>query len=1068
MNFLSKSSLSVQTAGLAIALAGLASPAIAQDAPATAPADCVDANADGTCDELLSANGEVAKDNSIVVTGSRIRLPNLSSAEPIVTTTDQYIQDRGLTNVADALNEIPGYRGSVTPAGAQGSFGQGVNFINTYGLGSNRSLTLLNGRRVVSSNVTTIFGNASPGTQVDLNTIPVILVDRIDRVSIGGAPVYGTDAIAGTVNIILKKKFTGLEVRATSAITEEGDNFRYNFTGAGGFNFADGRGNLTLAGSYENVTGALFNSRDYYRVNIGGLTNPCSTFGAGQVCTTATNANYLPLLFRAPQYLNAANDGRINPNIGFNNTTTDGAPGTILALNVTLPQLSRGGVLASGSSIFQYQFDRSGNLVPYNPGIPFISRLVNANGTGSTTSRSSGGDGFTFNDFSQITSDVERINSNLFFTYDLTDRIQFFAEGMFFQGKGNELVQQPTFNATLFGTPVTTTTALSGAVSAPLTFSVNDPRLNAQAKAQLAALGYTNNFVLSRANVDLADLTGNSRNRLYRAVVGVQGDFDLAGRTYNFEYYFNWGRNDFEDYNQNINQQRFVNAINNCGTTIIVGGLTSAPVADPACAPLSIFGEGAPSAAARSYVIQQTLAKTRLQQFVVNFNAGGSPFDIFGNPVAFNLGWEHHEESGAFNPDAFLRAGLGRSVAISPTSGSYTLNEEFAEVLVPLVTPSNDFFISKIEGYGRFRHVDNSVNGGFNSWAAGGSFAPIEDIEFRGNYTRSFRAPAIVELYSPQTNVFTTVPDLCSTANIAAGPVPTTRTANCNAFLAKFPTATPLAAAGATVPGLNGGNPNLRNEVADSFTYGVIVRPRFIRNLSFTVDYINIKIKDPISSLTVAQIAGGCFDNPSFDANDPANGNAFCSLIRRDSAGQVVNDPINPAVVSGFVNGKQVKMDAIQGTLDYSTTLSGLGIPGTFELGADVFYLRNRLVDVTGIAPTQSEGLLADPQWQGQLRLRYFNDNWGMSTNVNYTGTQAISYTNRGPNPNDTREFDHYDSYETVDASIWLNAGKDFRLSLAVTNLFNRVGQKYFGYIIPGSINDALGRRFAVTVRKRF
>ena len=118
---------------------------------------------------------------AIIVTGSRIRLPNLENFEPTVTVDSEYIQDRNLTNVADALNEIPGFRGSVTPNGAQGSFGQGVNFINSFGLGSNRSLTLLNGRRVVSSNVVSVFGNAAPGTQVDLNVIPTILADRIDR-----------------------------------------------------------------------------------------------------------------------------------------------------------------------------------------------------------------------------------------------------------------------------------------------------------------------------------------------------------------------------------------------------------------------------------------------------------------------------------------------------------------------------------------------------------------------------------------------------------------------------------------------------------------------------------------------------------------------------------------------------------------------------------------------------------------------------------------------------------------------------------------------------------------------
>jgi len=1045
MKFFRKSALSgatcLESAALAAALIGLA---------ATSSAQAQDAAAAPATPSVTNAAVDKADEDTgvIVVTGSRIRLPNYSSAEPIVTVGSQYIDDRGITNVADALNEIPGYRGSVTPAGAQGSFGQGVNFINTYGLGSNRTLTLLNGRRVVSSNVTTIFGNASPGTQVDLNTIPVILIDRIDRVSIGGAPVYGTDAISGTVNIILKKKYTGLELRASSGITSEGDNFRWSIAGAGGFNFAGGRGNLTAAVSYEKVTGVLGNSRDFYAANLGNLTNPCSTFGTGLTCTTSTNANLVSNLGFAGRTL--VNDGRINPNIGFNDSPTDGFPGSVLVRAVTIPSLTRGGLVSSGPGAYNWQFDRSGNLVSYNRGIPFVAALPNG------AARASGGDGFTFNDYIQITSDLTRFNANLFFTYDLTDNVRFFAEGMFFEGKGNELVQQPSFNSTLFG-----------GVSSPLTFSINDPRLTAQARAQLVSLGYTTTFQMSRANTDLADLTGNSVNRLYRGVAGFDGSFELGGRDYNFEAYVNYGRNNFTDYNQNINQQNFVNAINNCGTTSIVGGVGT-PIADSACSPLNLFGEGVASPAAKAYVIQQTVARTTLEQFVANVNVGGSPFDVFGNPVAFNLGFEHHEEKGAFTPDAFLQAGLGRSVAIAPTSGKYTLNEGFAEVLAPLITPNNEFIFNKLEVFGRYRLVDNSVNGGFSAWAAGGSFAPIEDVEFRGNFTRSFRAPAIVELYAPQTNVFTTVPDICSTANINSGPVPATRKANCDAFLAKYPTGTPLAAASATVPGLSGGNPNLRNEAADSFTYGVIIKPRFIPNLAISVDYINVKIKDPISSLTVATIAQSCFDNPVFDKTDPANGNNFCSLIRRDANGQVIADASNPGVISGYVNGQQIKMDAIQATVDYTTKLDGIGLPGKFEVGGDLFFLRNRLVDITGIAPVQSEGLLGDPKWQGQLRLRYSNDVWGMSSNINYVGTQAISYTNRGGNPNDTREFDHFDPYATVDASIWFDTTDDFRLSLSVTNLFNRVGQEYYGYIIPASINDALGRRFTASVRKRF
>ncbi len=1044
MNLIRKSALSrttcLHSAAFAAALlaAGFATPTYAQEGSATPPAED-----DATIGEpAVNADGSDAS-TGIVVTGSRIRLPNLSSKEPTLTVNAQYLEDRGITNVADALNEIPGFRGSVTPNGGQGSFGQGVNFINSFGMGSNRTLTLLNGRRVVSSNVSSIFNNAAFGTQVDLNVIPTILIDRTDRVSIGGAPVYGSDAIAGTVNIILKRKFEGFRVLANTGITERGDNHRYSIQGAGGLNFADGRGNITFAGGYERINGMLFNDRDFFRLNLGNLSNPTSALAA-----TLGPVGRSPL-----------NDGRINSGIGFNDSTTDGFPGNVLVRGVTIPSLTRGGLITSGSQQYSLAFDPTGNLVPFNRGTLYGAAITGA------ASRASGGEGFNFNDYSQITSDIQRINANVFLNFDLTDNIRLFGEGMYFRGKGNELVQQPTFNSTLFG-----------GVSGALTFQTANPFLNTQARGVLGANGYTS-FRLSRANADLADLTGFSENDLYRGVFGVDGTFKMGEREFNFEVSTTYGRNTFADFGQNINQQNFVNAINVttngsgqivCTTTQNVTGTPTAPVADANCVPLNLFGEGLASPAARAYVIQQTSAQSMQEQWVVNANIGGSPFDIFGNPVGFNVGYEHRLEKSQFTPDSFFQGGLGRSVAILPTGGEYNLDEVFGEVFVPLVSPDNDFIFSKLEGYGRIRYVDNTVNGGFTAWAAGGAFAPIRDVEFRGNFTRSFRAPAVTELFAPRTNIFATVPDLCSPASIGAGPVPTVRTANCTAFLTRFPTATPLAASLATVPGISGGNPNLDNEKADSYTLGAIVRPRFIPGLSIAVDYLNIRLTNPISNLSAATIAGGCFDNTDFDTSDPANGNSFCSLIRRDATGQVVVDPLNPGVTTGFVNGKQIKFSGFQGVLDYETKLDAIGLSGTLELGVDVFYVENRLVDITGVAPAESHGVVGDPVWQGQARVRYSTDDWGMSTNLNYVGTQLLSRFNRGLSPNDTREFDNYKPYTTVDMSIWLKTEDKFRFQITVTNLLDRIGQEYFGVFIPGSINDSFGRRFTLSVSKTF
>lgn len=1008
----------------------------------------------GACLAAFPPEAE-AQDDRIVVTGSRIDQPQAAAIEPIIVTGADYLADRALTNVADALNEVPGYRGSVTPAGDQANFGQGVNFINLYGLGSNRTLTLVNGRRIVSSNVPSVLGNAMPGTQVDLNAIPAILLDRVERVSIGGAPVYGTDAIAGTVNVILKRRLAGLETRAASGIAEHGDNFRWNAAAAGGIDFSGGRGNITAAFSYDRIGGVSARQRAAYRANLGNATNPCTLLQTG--CSVFNLVALLGPAGRTP-----SNDGRINPNIGFNDSPGDGFPGSVLIRDLALPGVSRGGVLTNGAGAYGFQFAPDGRLLPYDKGIIFGAPVP---GPLAPAAMASGGDGLRLNDFVALTSSLQRLNASLSFTYDLTDRLRLFADGMVYHGKADEPVQLPSFNAPLFG-----------GNSGPLTFRTDNPFLTAQARQQLAALGYAATFQLSRANADLADLSGSSDSKLYRGIAGIAGNLTLGGRDYDFDVSLNYGRSDFTDYAETIDQQRFVNAINValengrivCSASPTVSGFSGgqAPVADTACVPLSLFGEGAPSPEALAYVLRGTVSQSRLEQVVINANIGGAPFDLFGNPVSFNLGFEHHAEKARFRPDPFLQAGLGRSVAVAPTSGRYDLDEVFGEVLVPLITPENGALFSNLTAFGRIRHVDNSANGAFTAWSAGGSFAPVPDIELRGNFTRSFRAPAITELFSPRAPVNIAVPDLCSTASIGGGPVPDVRRANCTAFLGRYPGATPLIAATATTAALGGGNPNLRNERADSFTLGAVLRPRFVSGLKLAVDYVDIRISDPIASLTVSQIAQGCFDNPDFDTNDPAQGNAFCALIRRDGNGQVLSSPQAPGVVLGYVNGKRIRMSGIQAALDWRTGLSGIGLPGALVIGGDLFHLRHRLVDVTGVAPTRSDGVVGDPRWQGQLRLRYADTAWGLSAFVNYTGTRALALTGRGDSPNDTREFDHFDSFATVDAALFFKVADGFRLTLSVTNLFDRMGQKYFGHVIPLSINDPLGRRFAMSVGK--
>lgn len=1036
---------------LACACAALVAPAHAQDVAEPAL---------GQAPAAQDAPAARPGDQDIIVTGTRIRRPDLESFEPRVTIDAHYLADRNLTNVADAINETPGFRGSTTPNGAQGAFGQGVNFVNNLGLGTNRTLTLVNGRRYVSSSVPSLFNHGGvQGSQVDLNVIPTALVERIDTISVGGAPVYGSDAISGTVNIILKTRFDGVELSGTTRISDRGDAFDYNMSAVFGRDVAGGRGNLTFAYTRDRQDGVVYNTRGFLRENVGNLTNPSAAQAA---LTRAAGISFL-------------NDGRVNPGIGYDNGPSDGVPGQILVRDVTLPLLTYGGLIMGtnpgGSAAIQnWRFDPNGRLVPFDRGIAF-----GLNSSGGSD------DAFRGSDFQQIRSDLRRDIFNGFGTFEISSAAVLFAEGSYVRSRGDERVQQPIFNTSLF----------PNSSSGALTFGVDSPFLTEQARAQLVALGVTR-FSLARASADLADLSGYSKNQVYRGVLGVRGDLSIGGRAFNYEVSGTYGRTDVVDVRQDIDTQRFINAINVttnaqgqivCTTTpALQAAPTGSPIADPACVPLNLLGAGRADPAARAYVIAETRTRSRIEQITVNANLGGSLFDLFGNSVDFNLGYEHRQEKGAFTPSLFDQLGQGRTVPIAAVSGKYNVDELFGEVVVPLVTPQNDIpFVHRLEAFGRGRHVDNTVNGSFFAWSAGGVFAPVPDIQFRGNYTKSFRAPAITELFLPISTSLGTVPDLCSAANRNQGPAPAIRLRNCDAFLAAFPNATPLDAAAAPVPGFNGGNPTLDNEVARSFTYGAVLQPRFLPGLSLSVDYIRIRIDDPIANLSVAQLASACFDNADFNLADPANGNDFCSQIRRyatgqggtainggDRGGQVISDPAAPAVTSGFVNGNRISFSGIQAALDYGTALDRIGVPGRFEVNGSMLYVRRRTVDITGVAPVRTDGTIGDPEFSGQINLRYVGERFGVSTSINYVGEQLFSRLARGASPSDSREIDALDDFATVNLSTWVDIQQRLRLTLSVTNLFDRQGQSYFGAVIPASYNDLLGRRFAVSARTRF
>ncbi len=992
---------------------------------------------EGDADEAAEASDstKAATLDKVIVTGSRIRRAGFDTLEPATVTTREAIEVRGFTNLADALNEGPSFGVGATPEAGQSSFGVGVNFVNQFGLGTQRTLTLINGRRVVSSNTPTIFGPAGPGLQVDLNVIPVQWIDRVENLTVGGAPTYGSDAIAGVINIITRRDYEGAAVTATYGITDSNDTRRENISAIAGSNFSDNRGNVMVSASFDSIDPTAFTARQWGRDAFSFRGNPCaSTVSAGR---------------------DAATDGRVNTDVPFQSCTpaaaSDGIPNSVLIRDDRFNTFTAGGLLLGRN----LQFDGSGNLVPFDRGTPFGT---NAN----TATNSSGGDGFNLAETAQLTSGIIRRSATIDASFNLTERSRLYFEGLFYDANSEELIDQPIFNVNLFG-----------GLSAPITFSAAHPLLSQQNRDVLAANGITS-FQLSRASRDLVTNNARAETELQRFVFGADGDFDVGSRTFYWDASVNMGDNDSRFFQTVLNQQNFINSLNVAqvnGEIVCTGtpipGLTvpggNTPRADANCVPLNLFGEGRPSDAARAYVTDETITDTQLQQKVFNVSLAGDLFDIWGGPVAFSLGAERRIEKGSFQPDFFQLNGLGRAVAITPTVGSFSTNEVFAELLIPLIDrDANLPLLKRFDITGKYRHVDNTVNGGFDTYTTGFQWEPFNSLQFRGNFTRSLRAPAITELFTPSAGIFTAVPDPCDTRNVAGGTRPDVRQANCAAFYQAFgldPNDFTSNAVNATIRGATSGDPNLENETSDAYTAGLVFQPSFVDGLRVAVDWYKIDISNTIANLNAAAIATGCFDNTNFNAADVANANSFCSRIRRESDGQI------EFIQTGFVNGGFLDFTGWSAEIAYTKDLAdwGFAYGGNLSLVATGFKTTRLKNSTNNVVTNDDKGEIGNSEHRGQLTVGYDRPAWGFNWQVDYQDGAVVNNDN---------------SDETLDilgvGSYWLHqAGLRVRLTdkgfvrLAVTNVFDKKPPIPTLGLSAGAY-DVLGRRYALTLNWKF
>lgn len=991
-------------------------------------------------------------EEEVVVTGTRIPRGSRDRLEPASVITADYIRSRGLTNVADALNQAPGFGAGTTPEGDQSNLGPGLNFVNRFGLGSHRTLTLVDGRRFVTSNPPAVFGPAPPGAQVDLNVIPVVLVDRVETLSIGGAPVYGSDAIAGVVNVRLKRNFDGIHAFGQYGVLEDGGMPSETFGLVGGWNFAGERGNVTASIQHSATDGMLAIDNPRFASAYTFAANPFASAIAGQIGRTP------------------ANDGRVNPDIPFNTGSDDGIPNSVLIRDRRSFLLNFGGVaLPTGANNLAdgrlrcfgaandtcLQFAPNGELVSYDPGTNFSGSIA------------SGGDGMYLASTLQLATDLKRDTVTASGRFEVTDGVELFADVLAYRAEARELVDQPTYNSAAFGA------SSSGAITLPIAH----PALTDQARAALAALqpaGST--FRLSRANRDLAGNEARSESDLLQIAAGARGEFSLAGRSFDWEAYVNLGRNDATYFFHALDRQKFVNALNvvsvggrlECsvdpgyaglaGGVVTVGG--EGPVADSACVPLDIFGEGRASPEARDYVTSLQKVDSEMDQRVFSLNVGSIAFALPAGDVRYNVGFEHRRESGAFRPDEFLEAGRGRSGSMAAIGGSFSTDEFFGEVVVPLFSERNALpALADLTLTGKARRVDSSLNGGFTSWTGGLQWSPVRGFQLRGSVTRSMRSPAIVELYLPVTPRFTTVNDPCSTGNLGAGgDRQDARTANCAEFFAEYGLPSDGSwvsnATTSSVEGTVQGDPDLRNERADSWSAGFVLQPEGLHGLEVAVDWVDVRIENVITNLFSGDLARACFDNYSYP-------NQYCDYFTRHPPGSPLAGQIS-FVQSGYVNGAFQSMEGITAESRYHHDFGG-GL-GEFGIAASYFGLREELGSATGLVTTDTLETIGSPKHSAQLRLTWRRGPFGAAWQTNYVSEQLY---NRAFDV-EARDILEVGSSTTHDLSANFAATGNLKVWLAVTNLFDAAPPFPIG---PEAFNgnyDFLGRRYSLSVAYDF
>jgi outer membrane receptor protein involved in Fe transport len=988
-----------------------------------------------------NVNAPTAEGEQIVVTGSRIRRPNLESNVPITSVSAEELTNRGQVNIGDALNDLPSLRSTFSQSNSVRFIGTaGVNVLDLRGLGTSRTLVLVNGRRHVTY---------SPGDYlVDINTIPTDLIERVDVITGGEAAVYGSDAVAGVVNFILKRNFDGIRLRAQSGISDRGDRGIHFASLTAGRNFADGRGNVAINLEYVHAEPLYFTQRD----NLTGAYSGRCQFNAssftgppGQPAPEPQSGNGVPdqQFFCGVRNATISNGGTIvaggvnavSPGqAGFNTSCQNPA----LAANLAARCLSPGS--AQGQPRI-YRFDPNGNLVQDVPAFdfrPFGSGNIIDDPTSLVP-------GSTLRNTGQIAPGLDRYTANILAHFEISPAFKPFIEGKYVHIKALQ-EGQPSFYSSIVNT--------LGVIP---NLRCNNAFLTPTNLANLQAAGRclnpaTDTLPLNRFNIDFGGRQEEITRDTWRIVGGIQGDFN---NDWNYEVSVNYGHvkihqiehNDLLIYDSSFNLTGFslaYDAVRNAAGQIVCR-VNQVTVTVPGCVPINMFGEGQPSQAALNFVNTNTHVYSRATEIdalaYVNGNSGKF-FSFPGGPARFVIGGEWRRET-AFQTETEPARSGGTFFNAFPdfTPPKLEISEAFGELELPLLKDLPFAHELSISGAARYSHYNKGGGGTKNTfaWNVNGTWAPVSDLRFRANYSKSVRAPTQSDLFSAPGQNFAFIGDPCDVANIGNGT--TNRPTNCQAqgIPAGFVN-TP--ARTQTAGYLSAGNPNLQEETGKSLTIGGVFTPRWVPGFSFTVDYYRIRVENLIAVLGPQTILNQCYDLPQ--------PNQYCSLINPRNPDFTF---ANPALISAGVNFAQFKADGIDFEVSYRRKFSNGFTLGIHGIATRVLKRENFTSPTNPAFGDRILGELGDPQWAANLNVTLGWGPYELRYSGNYIGRQTIG------------AYENYFSYQgrppqnaDLTSEVWYPAVMYHALRFQV-----KASNRFTFYLGADNILDSMPRLFKNT-----